>query len=75
MLTELLPDTIRQPALWGELDPEKRERAWKAMDKLNATLRRDTGCIIGASRKDAAGKLRAEFRSLDGEHNGMCLEG
>ena len=38
MITELLPETIRQPALWGDLDRERRERAWKAMDKLNATL-------------------------------------
>jgi DNA polymerase V len=63
MITELLPETIRQPALWGELDREKRERAWKAMDKLNATLGRDTVRILGAGPKDAAWKLRAEYRS------------
>jgi hypothetical protein len=39
---ELMPETIRQPALWGELDRGKGERAWSAMDKLNATLGRDT---------------------------------
>ncbi len=27
MITELMPETTRQPALWGELDREKRERA------------------------------------------------
>jgi DNA polymerase V len=42
MITELLPDTIRQPALWGELDRDRREQAWKVMDKLNSTLGRDT---------------------------------
>ena len=63
MITELLPETIRQPALWGELDREKREWAWRAMDKLNATLGRDTVRILGAGPKDAAWKLRAEHRS------------
>jgi DNA polymerase V len=63
MITELMPETIRQPALWGELDREKRERAWRAMDKLNATLGRDTIRILGAGPKDAAWKLRAEYRS------------
>jgi DNA polymerase V len=63
MITELLPETIRQPAFWGELDREKRERAWKAMDRLNATLGRDTVRILSAGPKDAAWKLRAEYRS------------
>ncbi len=63
MITELMPETIRQPALWGELDREKRERAWRAMDKLNATLGRDAVRILGAGPKDAAWKLRAEHRS------------
>ena len=63
MITELMPETVRQPALWGGLDREKRERAWRAMDKLNATLGRDTVRILGAGPKDAAWKLRAEFRS------------
>jgi DNA polymerase V len=63
MITELMPETIRQPALWGELDREKRERAWRAMDKLNATLGRDAVRILGAGPKNAAWKLRAEHRS------------
>ena len=63
MITELMPETIRQPALWGELDREKRERAWRAMDKLNATLGRDTIRILGAGPKEAAWKLRAGYRS------------
>jgi DNA polymerase V len=56
IITELLPETIRQPALWGELDRDRR-------DKLNATLGRDTVRILGAGPKDAAWKLRAEHRS------------
>ena len=63
MSADSMPETIRQPALWGELDREKRERAWRAMDKLNATLGRDTVRILGAGPKDAAWKLRAEHRS------------
>jgi DNA polymerase V len=63
MLTELLPETVRQPALWGELDRDRREQAWKVMDKLNAKLGRDTVRILGAGPKDAAWKLRAEHRS------------
>jgi DNA polymerase V len=63
MITELLPETVRQPALWGELDRDRREQAWKVMDKLNAKLGRDTVRILGAGPKDAAWKLRAEYRS------------
>ena len=62
MITELMPETIRQPVLWGELDREKRERALRAMDKLNATMGRDTVRILGAGRRPAAWKLRAEHR-------------
>ena len=63
MITELLPETVRQPALWGELDRERRERVWRTMDKLNAKLGRDTVRILGTGPKDAAWKLRAEYRS------------
>ena len=63
MITELLPETIRQPALWGELDRERRERAWRTMDKLNATLGRNTVRILGAGPKESAWRLRAEHRS------------
>jgi DNA polymerase V len=63
MITELLPETVRQPALWGELDRERRERVWRTMDKLNATLGRDTVRILGAGPKESAWKLRAEHRS------------
>lgn len=63
MITELLPETTRQPALWGELDRERRETVWRTMDKLNATLGRDTIRILNAGPKEAAWKLRAEYRS------------
>ena len=63
MISELLPEEVRQPALWGELDRERRERAWKTVDQLNATLGRGTIRILSAGAKDAAWKLRAEHRS------------
>ncbi len=63
MITELLPESTLQPALWGDIDRERRERVWKTMDKLNATLGRDTLRILSAGPKDAAWKLRADFRS------------
>ncbi|WP_419805944.1 Y-family DNA polymerase [Terriglobus sp.] len=63
MITELLPETVQQPALWSELDRERRERVWKTMDRLNATLGRGTVRILSAGPKDAAWKLRAKYRS------------
>ena len=32
MITELLPETVQQPALWSELDRERRERVWKTVE-------------------------------------------
>ncbi len=63
MITELLPEAVQQPALWGELDRERRERVWRTVDKLNATLGRDTVRILSAGPKKAAWNLRAEHRS------------
>jgi DNA polymerase V len=63
MITELLPETMRQPALWSEPNREKRDWAWKTMDKLNARHGRDSVRILGAGPKEAAWKLRAEHRS------------
>lgn len=63
MITELLPGTTLQRALWGELEHERRARAWKVMDRLNATLGRDTVRILGAGRRDACWKLRAQYIS------------
>ena len=63
MISELLPEAVRQPALWGDLDRERRERAWKTVDQLNATLGRGTVRILSAGAKDAAWKLRAEHLS------------
>ena len=63
MISELLPETARQPTLWGDLDRERRERAWKTVDQLNASLGRGTIRILSAGPKEAAWKLRAEYRS------------
>ncbi|WP_419805711.1 DUF4113 domain-containing protein [Terriglobus sp.] len=63
MITELLPETVQQPALWSELDRERRERVWKTVDRLNATLGRGTVRVLSAGPKDAAWNLRAEHRS------------
>ena len=63
MITELLPEEIRQPALWSELDRERRERAWRTMDQLNAVLGRDTVRILSAGTKEGSWKLRAAHRS------------
>lgn len=63
MITELLPEAVQQPALWSELDRERRERAWKTVDQLNAKLGRGTVRVLAAGPKDAAWKLRAEYRS------------
>ncbi len=63
MITELLPEAVQQPALWSELDRERREWAWKAVDQLNAKLGRGTVRILAAGPKDSAWKLRAEHLS------------
>ncbi len=63
MITELLPEAVQQPALWSELDHERRERVWKTVDRLNASLGRGTVRILSAGPKDGAWKLRAEHRS------------
>ncbi len=63
MITELLPEAVQQPALWSDLDRERRERAWKTVDQLNAKLGRGTVRVLSAGPKDAAWKLRAEYRS------------
>ena len=63
MITELLPEAVQQPALWSELDRERRERAWKTVDQLNAKLGRGTVRILAAGPKDSAWKLRAEHLS------------
>ena len=72
MITDLFPETIRQPALWGELDRDRREQAWKVMDKLNAALGRDTVRILGAGPKDAAWKLSTVHRA--GLRDGMSCQ-
>ena len=63
IITELLPEAVRQPALWSDLDRERRERVWRTVDNLNAILGRDTVRVLSAGPKDGAWKLRAEYRS------------
>jgi DNA polymerase V len=63
MITELLPEAVQQPALWSELDRERRERAWKTVDQLNAKLGLGTVRILAGGPKDSAWKLRAEHLS------------
>lgn len=63
MITELLPETTRQASLWSEIDREKREKAWRAMDRLNASLGRDTVRVLSAGPKVAAWSHRAQYRS------------
>jgi len=60
LISELLPEEVQQPALWSDLDRERRERARKTVDQLNATLGTGTVRILSAGPKDAAWKLRAE---------------
>lgn len=62
MISELLPEAVQQPALWTELDRERRERAWKTVDQLNAKLGRRTVRILSAGMKESAWNLRAESR-------------
>ena len=63
MITELLPAAARQPALWSEIDREKREKLWKVVDGLNGNLGRGAVRILSEGPKAAAWKLRAEHRS------------
>jgi DNA polymerase V len=63
MVTELLPETVRQPALWSEVEREKRERAWAVVDRLNVKLGRGAVRVLAAGPKEAAWNLRAEFLS------------
>ncbi len=71
MITELLPETVQQPALWSELDRERRERAWKTVDKLNATLGRGTVRILSAGRKTRRGICGRNIGLRDGLPGGM----
>jgi len=64
MITNLTPETIRQPTLWGELDREKRNGPGRRWTSSTHPLGRDTVRILGAGGpKNAAWKFRAEHRS------------
>jgi DNA polymerase V len=64
MITELSPETVRQPAIWGELHRESWERVWRTI-KLNATLGRDTVRILGVGPKDDRTLHHQDGRMLD----------
>ena len=75
IISELPPEAVRQPALWGELDRERRERAWKTVDQLNATLGRGTVRILSASAKEAAWSCGRNIARRAGRCGGMnCLK-
>jgi DNA polymerase V len=63
MLTELLPASAMQPALWSPHDREKRAALWRVVDELNRQLGRDAVRPLGAGARKAGWHLRAEHRS------------
>ena len=63
ILTELVPETSRQPALWPAVDRERRAQLWKVVDGLNLKLGRGTVAPLGSGLQDAGWKLRSSFRS------------
>jgi DNA polymerase V len=63
VMTELLPETMRQPSLWSDLDREKRAKLWRVVDSLNADLGRDTVRLLSTGPTAASWKLRASHRS------------
>lgn len=63
VLTELLPETFRQPSLWSDIDREKRAKLWRVVDDLNADLGRDSVRLLAAGAQAASWKLRASRRS------------
>jgi hypothetical protein len=71
MITEPMPETIRQPALWGELDREKRERAWKPWTSSTPP----SGAIPSASLEPVPrmlpGSSGQSIARLDGPRDGM----
>ena len=56
---------LNQPAagLMGELDRQKWERSWRAMDKLNATLRRETAMQFAKEAQRICGDRREVYFS------------
>jgi DNA polymerase V len=63
VMTELMPETMRQPSLWSDLDREKRAKLWRVVDSLNADLGRDSVRLLSAGPSAAPWKLRASHRS------------
>lgn len=63
LLTELVPETTQQAALWSDMDRERRAKLWKVVDGLNLSLGRGTVAPLGSGLKEPAWMLRAAHRS------------
>lgn len=63
ILDDLMPVARQQPALWVEVDRERRAQLWKVVDRLNAEQGRDTVRLLGGGKPGAAWSLRASFQS------------
>ncbi len=63
ILTELVPEVSLQPALWSDVDRERRAELWKVVDGLNLKLGRGTISTLGMGGTESSWKLRAAFRS------------
>ena len=63
ILSELIPETSRQPSLWPAIDRQRRAQLWKVVDELNLTLGHGTVCTLGSGLENASWKLRAHHRS------------
>ena len=79
MITELLPETVLQPALWSDIDREKRERAcspllarwWEDADTELLESSQHSR-IIAKSRKDNYSDSRGCFSTLVAMCGGMA---
>ena len=63
ILTELVPETTQQIALWTGLERDRRAKLWKVVDELNRDLGRGTVTLLGSGPNDAKWKVRAAYRS------------
>jgi len=63
MIAELQPEEVRQPALWSEIERERRAKLWRVVDQLNAGKGRGTVRVLSAGPKSPVWQLRAEHRS------------
>ncbi len=62
LLTDLVPKTTQQAALWPRADRERRAKLWQVVDELNQSLGRGTVKPLGSGLQQTW-KLRAVHRS------------